>query len=636
MAGIRSIHSALLQGTLQRMRGESLSALDRWKERFTDSQARERYGRVADPLLGALDRKLSAFETSLTNFQWPGKDSPWSGARLAVADTRAAGKLHTALYYDDDIIPRYKYISADVNPVEAHALDQRDYSMRLTLGGAQETVSVPVTEAEKTWGDVLAAVETAINNASLPVQAQVVTQLSPGARIPGVAKVGTMLALYVDPGRSSQDLELDRRDVLTRTLNFDQAPQPSRPQAEAKRYDVAGKRAASPTAYVSSVFDPNADAGLSAGQYALEWSLGDASGTIWAAVDQGATYQEALEAVARAVNLGQDVFRAEVARVPRQAIAGSPPQRIVDEGVVLTIRASDPKERERLFFGLPHAKDFWDFSVGLPPQPENGPYIADVNTVSGAGYAVGNVYVRDNLSWIGAAPEQGRSYYIDAQRKSYTYDGSQWTDAQAYNLAGTLGLGKTARPGVDGHMEINGREQTSATSTFSADRGALHLGLDSSFGETLPVKVVEAMEAMDRQVGDAVNGYNGVRSVLLKDPKMWEPDAGARWRDAVQARRADLSWLGFMESGPGKLLWVDADQFWKAVLSDPDRAKAVLTADVQPYKGLLTEWSETNDGLRRHGLETLLADPSALQDTEPPWGRVERNEEDDTLLNLYG
>ncbi len=203
-------------------------------------------------------------------------------------------------------------------------------------------------------------------------------------------------------------------------------------------------------------------------------------------------------------------------------------------------------------------------------------------------------------------------------------------DASSAALA-SLGLSATARPGTDGEMRVDAATQTRRPGTFEADQGRLRLDLAEPFGETLPLRVTDALEVMEKGLGDTLSAYNDLRGLLLQSEDRFRPGLVDEWRAPVLDARTGLSWLGLRETGADKQLWLDADAFYSALGQAPDTARDLLTGE----DGLLTRWAAQAAGDLEYDPTRFLAPdmsvppgaPQAVSELELDLGR--------RLLDLY-
>lgn len=351
---IRALKSSFLQiakpdlfspasasSTLAKSAGSTLD----FPDSLQDQQTRATLQTAGDPLAGALARKLDVLDKALSNFSWPANASDWRTSRTAVKAPAIGDKLDVQINEPGEATPRYKFFSQGFQSTASHNLSTGDYDLTLKLGDKSETVTVTIDSDLDTWGELLTATRDAVNNSALPVQAEVVTQSAPNQRIPGLLATGTALALWVDPGSSEQNLKLDFVEKLPRSLNLD-ATQAPLSAIDIGRVQVTGLQPARPSTFLSQTVDPGALTDLASGDSTFAWTLGPNSGSVDVSLDAGATWHEALQSIADAVNLGQNFFSARVETATRPVYVNG--GLIWGEGERLVLRAKAPKLDERL------------------------------------------------------------------------------------------------------------------------------------------------------------------------------------------------------------------------------------------------------------------------------------------------
>ncbi|WP_051294871.1 hypothetical protein [Maridesulfovibrio bastinii] len=198
-----------------------------------------------------------------------------------------------------------------------------------------------------------------------------------------------------------------------------------------------------------------------------------------------------------------------------------------------------------------------------------------------------------------------------------------------------LKLGITSQPGSDSRMIINGSEEVRSPGLFSLDKGRVQIELEDSFSETLPLKVVDAIEKMESAVSSIAESYNSFRKNYLPVKDLFQEGFGDIWRTPLEERSTDLEWMGLREAGKDKMLWFDSDAFYKALGSEPDRVNSIIENGDQ---GLFPEWDENTGKVLKNGVESYLINESSLPDRllpEPsPRTEIEL-EKSSELLDLY-
>jgi len=611
-----------------------------WKERFEQAESQTASTLRANSLLQGFDRRLKAFELALDRFQWPEKDFPWSESRLAVKENRLKDKIETSLKYGDEIKSYYRAFSRGFDQNQEHDLDNGEYELNLSLGNKTETLELEITDEDQCWGDVLEKAALAVNQADLPVQAEIATQSGPSQRIDGLLKTGSVLALSVNPAYKSQDLKIDARDSLARGLDFDPAMiAASGPKVET--YNLKGLSRARPTLVSTDVFDPEETTSLAQGTHYIDYLMGPNSGTVGVNLDSGDTWDQALNKIAQAVNSSQSYFtaRVEEAERPVYVESGGDISRIEAEGVRLSFEAADPKLDFRLSLSQGSsplaALSFYDPSGGLPDAIDGRTYIASADN-AGEGWSENNIYAYDGLAaqWVETVPTTGDIYSLSSPDADYRFDGTSWSQAQ--DLISVIGADRTAFPGADGRISAASKEYESATGLFSLDKGALELELESVFGDALPLRIVESLDELSLRTESIIQEYNGLIKFMQTDPAAWREGLAQSFRKPFADKADDLAWLGLEEYGRDKQVWANGDTFLAALFQDPDRAEGLLVKGEGSFSGLVTEWKDLASSIRSEGLDSVLAQATSLDSTTPPWRKQLDNEEDERLLDLFG
>lgn len=171
-----------------------------------------------------------------------------------------------------------------------------------------------------------------------------------------------------------------------------------------------------------------------------------------------------------------------------------------------------------------------------------------------------------------------------------------------------LGLNVTARPGTDSVMVINGRTETRAPGEFAMDRGRVTVNLEEDFGDTLPLRVVSAVQEMEK-VGQVSDAYNDLRESILPSEDLFREGFADLWRDPVEDNLVDLEWMGMREAEEDRLIWFDSDKFYDALIADPDKVQEVLQNE---QEGVFTRWQEVNDRVVENGVSSYLIQESSL------------------------
>jgi len=176
-----------------------------------------------------------------------------------------------------------------------------------------------------------------------------------------------------------------------------------------------------------------------------------------------------------------------------------------------------------------------------------------------------------------------------------------------------LGLGVTAQPGTDSVMVVNGTTEVRAPGEFALDKGRVIVELEESFGDTLPLRVVSAVEEMESRVGFITDAYNDLRKSILPSEDLFREGFADFWRDPIEDEAVDLKWMGLREAEKDKVLWFDSDKFYDALLAEPDRVKELLEGEED---GLFSKWQEVNDRVIENNVSSYLIPETSLPG---PW-----------------
>lgn len=308
-------------------------------------------GGLVSPLASGLDRRLNAFQNALSSFVWPSKTDAWFQSRLVVQSPGSAGELAANVPQLSTVSNPNKFYSKGGDLSGQSGIAAGDYAFNLTMGSSRETIAVSVGEGD-TWGDVLGSVQSAVNAAPLPVQADVISQRTPFSVEPDLAATGGVLALSVNPGRPDQSVSLaDISGHLLGALGVQATQNPIAPatrgtyQVQGRqlsqassvrstafdanaptslalgRHDFAvnvstnGVAGAPPTTYVSKAYDPNASTTLAPGNYTFSYRFGEENKTLTVGVKSGWTWNDVLQSVAASIN-GQAVWTSASKTLP--------------------------------------------------------------------------------------------------------------------------------------------------------------------------------------------------------------------------------------------------------------------------------------------------------------------------------
>ena len=316
-----------------------------------------------------MDRRLLAFQNVLSSFVWPSKTDAWFQSRLAIQNTGSGDKFTANVPQLSTVSNPNKFYSKGGDLSAQSGIAAGDYAFALSMGSARETVDVSVG-ANDTWGDVLGNVQSAINAAPLPVQADVISQHTPFSIEPDLAATGGVLALSVNPDRPDQTVTLaDTSGDLLSALGVTATQNPTLPATRTTylvqgtqvatassvsstpfdsnapttlalgRHDFAvnlstnGVTGGAQTSYVSKAYDPNAATTLTPGNYTFSYRFGEENKTLTVGVKSGWTWNDVLQSIAANIN-GQAVWTSASTSLPTGQSSFSQP------GLVASVQSS--------------------------------------------------------------------------------------------------------------------------------------------------------------------------------------------------------------------------------------------------------------------------------------------------------
>ena len=225
-------------------------------------------------MLQGVTARLNKFAQALASFAWPTGSPDWFQTRMASTQAGQPQGLMTATVRPtQDSSPLVKIMSGGFQASQPSTVAPGTYRFNMSLGDTTKAVSVTVNKGD-TWGAVLAGVQNAVNNTTLPVQADVVLNNSAFANNPDMVGTGSVLTLSVNPDQPDQNLSLaDTSGHLLSQLRLYAAANPSGPATQ-NQYLITGVQLARPTSFASSAVDPGAQTSLAIGRHDLAYSLG--------------------------------------------------------------------------------------------------------------------------------------------------------------------------------------------------------------------------------------------------------------------------------------------------------------------------------------------------------------------------
>ncbi|NDV25894.1 hypothetical protein [Desulfovibrio sp. JC010] len=520
-----------------------------WEDRFSRAALKNKYELTAPSAAMEVQSRVKSLSETLSSFRWPGQGFGLSSSRLVVNDPLLDKNISSSLTHKDDYQRYYRYYSRGFSGEAATSLDAGTYKFDMTLGSSTKNLEVDITGG-MTNDQLLEAVRDAVNESTLPVQARIFKQNAVGSNPDDLMGTGSALAFSVNTAY-----------VVT----------------EENRGDSTQDLAA-----------------------ANKLSFSDTSGHLISNLELYATQKPIGPAEEGLYQLSN-------------ASAGGPSQfltKAFDANATTTIAAGD-------------------YSIGYSIGTESG-------TI--------DFYVEDGDDWdtvltriansAASTSDKIGAEKVDGKLVSPVYTGDDYylIDGKAVNITAVnpkigerlvldpdsglevLGLNATAHPGSDSQMTIDGYSEVRvAGGEFALDRGRVTVEVDGSFGDSLPLRVVDAVTEMEKNVGLVTDSYNDLRKAILPAEDLFREGFADLWRDPVIDNEVDLEWMGLKEAEKDKLLWFDSDAFYDALLADPDKVRELLEDEED---GLFSRWQEVSDRVIENKVSSYLIPETSLPG---PW-----------------
>ncbi|MDP3428450.1 MAG: hypothetical protein Q8S17_13875 [Humidesulfovibrio sp.] len=525
---------------------------------YQQADAGARRLRLGGSLATGLDSALRRLSDTASAFDWPTEGLSFAtDSRLATQPAASRADLSVSLPEASSYQQEDKYLSRGFAASAPTSLDPGAYTMKLGFGGKTDKLSISVAAGDSN-ADVLQAVADAVNASTLQVDAEVRRQtgtnpLGYGVYGPGAIATGSFLALGVNQTRADAGI------YSTPTLT-----------------DTSGHLAAA--LKLSATSTPLSPATLGTHQLT---SLSVARPTTFRSqgFDTGA-----------ASTLSPGTYSVDYAVGPA---SGS----VLSGSMDIVVAAGDT----------------W------------GEVLANMKSVFGsASSAMASQLVPAKRVWDSTTDElhavveaTGLEVALRDPKPGWRLSLSGGDNAGGTeNILSATGLNVTAQPGSDGRMVIDGSDQTRTPGVFSADQGRAAFTQSGSFGEVVPVSVLAPLDLLSQSLSDVVMAYNDLRGLLTKNADLLRTGLAEDFREPVSERAGDLASLGLVESGTGKLLWLNADSFVQALTSDPQGVRSTLLGEGSAT-GLLPALAQKAEDALSAGAASLLKPQSAYPVRDP-------------------
>lgn len=627
---------------------------------------------LVDALTAGLSSRLARFERALSRFSWPSDASSLFTGRLVVRDAGLSGRLGAATADTGQAENPNKFFSKGKSAIAASGIDAGNYTFSVSQGGVRDDFSLTVDKNDTwgtVLGKVAAAVNA---SSSLSVRAGVVRQQKPFSLDPSLAATGSVLALSVNPSRREQHVTVADKQGdllsqlgLTATANVAWPAQPAVYQVSVDRlaqptfihstaydpgaattlavglhhFSVATGTGTQPTSYVSNALDPDAATTLSPGIYTFTAGIGGSSRTLAVTVKSGWTWGAVLGAVAAQVNgtpasvwasggtstelVGTSGFSLPGVKASLQTVAmpDTTGASGTTDGRVLTVATTSGFEDQGLT--LTDGSGGLLAALGLTTAYQGQVVAVPVATGDTWKDVLGNVSRAVSLATDRVAAQTVEqsvpSYAVPQTRLSRLADTAalvllhrrlgeslSLTDGPSALLKS---LGLTAKlPGQDGQITVNGGTLASENNLYALQSGRLLLDATAETGGDLPLVVTRAMDAVSTRLGDVTDAYNDLRKYLLANSDAFTASLAYTLNAPVTSNWQGLAAMGFSKTRKADLLWLSANDFWRAFYTNADATGQTL---VGTQTSLIPAWKTALSAIKTAGTASLLRPETA-------------------------
>ena len=528
-----------------------------WGDKFSRAALRSKYEKTGTVTAMEVQGRIKSFGEALSQFRWSDDGFGLNDARLVVTDPFLDNKISSSITNKDNVARYYRAYSRGFTPNLPNGLDGGTYKFDMSYGADTKSLSVTLENGMDNDA-VLNAVRDVVNQSTLPVQARKISQNVPGANLDDLFGVGSALAFSVNIAYSNNDTSI-----------------------------VGGLDAETESEINSQL------------------SFSDTTGHLMAHL-----------------KLDETKLPIGTAKIARYDLSGT----MVGSVSEFLTKGFDANAESSLSVG--------SHSIGYSLGEETGSI---------------NFSVEDGDSWqtvlntiknsAAGVSEKITAEVVDAKLPSSVYTGDDYylIDGKAVTISAVspklgerlvlepedglevLGLNVTSQPGADAMMVVNGTSEIRTPGEFAMDRGRVIVELEEPFGDTLPLRVVEAVTEMEKNIGSFTDSYNDLRKTILPSEDLFREGFADMWREPIEDNRVDYAWMGLREAEKDKVLWFDSDAFYSAVGAEPDKVSELLD---DAEKGLVPLWEKVNEDVLKNKVSSYLIPESSLTGAGPapgPW-----------------
>ncbi|WP_291325084.1 hypothetical protein [Desulfovibrio sp. UCD-KL4C] len=522
-----------------------------WGDKFSRAALKNKYELTGTSTVMDVQSNILNLSEALGKFRWSKDGFGLSQSRLVVNDPFLDNKISASETPKNEYARYYRAYSRGFTGSSPTLLDPGEYKFNMSYGSVTKELSVTV-ESGMNNDAVLDKVRDAVNESSLPVQARKFIQNVPGSNLDDLLGIGSSLAFSVNTAYSNNNSDI--------VGGYD-GETDSEVNSQLKFSDTSGHLISN--LKLTDTFLPVGPA--EERSYSLSGTrAGSVSEYLSKGFDVNAVSTLAIGVHSIGYSIGEETGTIDF---------------YVDEGatwqtVLNSIKNAAAGTSEKFTAEIVDAK--------LPSSVYTGD---EYYLIDGKAVTITSV-----------SPKLGERLVLEPE------DGLE-----------VLGFNATSQPGVDAEMVINGVTETRAPGEFALDHGRVTVELNEPFGETLPLRVVNAAMQIEGNIGLFTDAYNELRKTILPSEDLFKDGFADMWREPIENNRINYEWMGLREAEKDDLLWFDSDVFYSAIGSEPDRVKDLLEGE---ENGLVPLWKEVNATVLKNKVSSYLIPKTSLPG---PW-----------------
>ena len=522
-----------------------------WGDKFSRAALKNKYELTGTSTVMDVQSHILSLSEALGKFRWSKDGFGLREARLVVNDPFLDNKISASETPQNEYARYYRAYSRGFTGSSPTLLDPGEYKFNMSYGSVTKELSVTV-ESGMDNDAVLDEVRDAVNESTLPVQARKFIQNVPGSNLDDLLGIGSSLAFSVNTAYSNNNSDI--------VGGYD-GETDSEVNSQLKFSDTSGHLISH--LKLTDTFLPVGPA--EERSYSLS---GTRAGSVSEYLSNGFDVNAESTLSSGAHSIGYSIGE-ETGTIDFYVDEGATWQTVLN-----SIKNAAAGTSEKFTADIVDAK--------LPSPVYTGD---DYYLIDGKAVTITSV-----------SPKLGERLVLEPE------DGLE-----------VLGFNVTSQPGTDAEMVIDGVVETRAPGEFALDHGRVTVNLDEPFGETLPLRVVNAVTQIEENIGLFTDAYNELRKTILPSEDLFKDGFADMWREPIENNRVNYEWMGLREAEKDDLLWFDSDVFYSAIGSEPERVKDLLEGD---ENGLVPLWKEVNATVLKNKVSSYLIPKTSLPG---PW-----------------